>query len=267
MGKSLCGHCGNALAEAARFCPFCGTSAVPQRLSEAAHVPGFEGARGGARAPGPGRARFVAVRLDGTDGDQYPLDRDQIDIGRGAGEIRFDDPQLATRHLRISVTRGACLLTPLDRVNGAFLRLRGAFEVSDGDVILLGLQVLRFETLPPHERELPAATENGVLLFGTPARPAPWGRLRQLSACGVGRDVYHISRPEIVMGREHVDVVFADDEFLSRRHARLALQDGRPRLEDLGSSNGTYVRLRGPHPLAPGDYVRFGDQLLRFELG
>ena len=270
MGNSICGHCGSAVAEAARFCPYCGTPSGPQRLSEAAHVPGFSGfgaGRSAERDGFSGRTRFVAVKLDGSDGDTFPLDRDQVDIGRGEGDIRFDDPQLANRHLRVAVTRGACLLTPLDQVNGAYLRLRGAFELVDGDVILLGLQVLRFEMVPPHEKDLRPAVERGVVLFGTPSRPAPWGRLRQLTTSGVGRDMYYISRPEIVLGRENADIVFGDDEFLSRRHARVGLQDGRPRIEDLGSSNGTYVRLRGPHPLAPGDYVRFGDQLLRFELG
>ena len=38
-------------------------------------------------------------------------------------------------------------------------------------------------------------------------------------------------------------------------------------LVDLGSSNGTYVRLRAQHPLSPGEMIRMGDELLRFELG
>jgi pSer/pThr/pTyr-binding forkhead associated (FHA) protein len=37
------------------------------------------------------------------------------------------------------------------------------------------------------------------------------------------------------------------------------------RLEDLGSSNGTFVRLRGDHLLVPGDLMRIGNVLLRFE--
>ena len=53
--------------------------------------------------------------------------------------------------------------------------------------------------------------------------------------------------------------------FMSRRHAHLSLRNGRGHLEDLGSSNGTFVWLRSTHPLASGDLIRLGDVLLRFE--
>jgi pSer/pThr/pTyr-binding forkhead associated (FHA) protein len=105
-----------------------------------------------------------------------------------------------------------------------------------------------------------------VVLFGTPVKP-PWGRIRQLTAAGTSRDLYHLTRSETTLGREHGDIVFSDDEFLSRRHAQLHFRGGRTTLVDLGSSNGTYVRLRGPYPLSHGEMVRLGDELLRFELG
>jgi hypothetical protein len=47
----------------------------------------------------------------------------------------------------------------------------------------------------------------------------------------------------------------------------LLCHNGRGHLEDLGSSNGTFLRLRGPHGLASGDLIRLGDELLRFEIG
>ena len=53
----------------------------------------------------------------------------------------------------------------------------------------------------------------------------------------------------------------------SSRHAELRQLETGWVLVDLGSSNGTYLRLRTPHVLVPGDMIRLGDQLLRFELG
>lgn len=74
-----------------------------------------------------------------------------------------------------------------------------------------------------------------------------------------------MSAPEIVLGREQGNVVFSADQFMSRCHAHLSLRNGRGHLEDLGSSNGTFVRLRATHPLASGDLIRLGDVLLDFE--
>jgi pSer/pThr/pTyr-binding forkhead associated (FHA) protein len=106
--------------------------------------------------------------------------------------------------------------------------------------------------------------QHGTLLFGSPAR-APWGRLRQIIVAGTTRDVYHLYKPEVIIGREEGDIRFSDDEFLSRRHAALWVDGDRAQVRDLGSSNGTFVRMRRERELRPGDQLRVGDQLLRFE--
>jgi pSer/pThr/pTyr-binding forkhead associated (FHA) protein len=103
-----------------------------------------------------------------------------------------------------------------------------------------------------------------VRVFGSAPREA-WGRIRQLTVAGTTRDLWHLVRPEMVLGREEGDVTFPDDEFMSRRHAALKRAGARARLEDLGSSNGTFVRLRGERALEPGDVLRMGDQLMRYE--
>jgi pSer/pThr/pTyr-binding forkhead associated (FHA) protein len=210
--------------------------------------------------------RLVVVHRDGTDGISYNLLGDQIDIGRTEGDLLFEDPHLAPRHARIVATLSGPVLTPLEARNGVYIRLRGSTDLQDGDQLLVGKQVLRFELLTEAERNLRPAVEHGVVVFGTPVRP-PWARLRQVTPAAITRDVFHLTRPDVVLGRETGDVVFSDDEFMSRRHAQIAFRNGRGHLEDLGSSNGTFVRLRGPHALTSGDLIRLGDELLRFELG
>jgi pSer/pThr/pTyr-binding forkhead associated (FHA) protein len=210
--------------------------------------------------------RLVVVHRDGTDGITYNLLGDQIDIGRTEGDLLFEDPHLAPRHARVVASLTGRVLTPLETRNGIYVRLRGPVELQDGDFVLLGKQVLHFEIVPEAERNMRPAIEHGVIVFGTPSRPA-WARLRQVTPAGVARDVFHIARPEIVLGRETGDVIFSDDEFMSRRHAQIAYRNGRGYLEDLGSSNGTFLRLRGPHGLVSGDLIRLGDELLRFEIG
>jgi|KBSMisStaDraftv2_1062788.scaffolds.fasta_scaffold145803_2 pSer/pThr/pTyr-binding forkhead associated (FHA) protein len=210
--------------------------------------------------------RLVVVHRDGTDGITYNLLGDQIDIGRTEGDLLFEDPHLAPRHARIVASLTGRVLTPLETRNGVYVRLRGPVDLQDGDYLLMGKQVLRFETVSEPERNVRPAVEHGVVVFGTPVRP-PWARLRQITPAGVGRDVFHLARPDMVLGREIGDIIFSEDEFMSRRHAQVSYRSGRGHLEDLGSSNGTFLRLRGPHGLSSGDLIRLGDELLRFEIG
>ena len=70
-----------------------------------------------------------------------------------------------------------------------------------------------------------------------------------------------------VLGRGDQAEIRLDDPFASSRHARLTRQGGIVVLEDLGSTNGTYLNeelLSGPQPLHQGDRVRIGDSEFMF---
>jgi hypothetical protein len=63
------------------------------------------------------------------------------------------------------------------------------------------------------------------------------------------------------LGRGDVEIRL-DDPFASTRHARISCQGQVVVIEDLGSTNGTYLNeepLNGPQPLHPGDHIRIGD--------
>ena len=289
-----CGRCGNANGSEVVYCQFCGTRLTAEPLSEvpigrpaplapAAPAVPVASNRSTDRMvdPAPPSSpiaaairvgqqqvgfRLVVVHRDGTDGISYNLLGDQIDIGRTEGDLLFEDPHLAPRHARVVASLTGRVLTPLESRNGVYVRLRGPIDLQDGDHILVGKQVLRFELLTDAERSLRPALEHGVVVFGTPVRP-PWARLRQVTPAAVSRDIFHLTRPDVALGRETADLVFSDDEFMSRRHAQISFRNGRGHLEDLGSSNGTFLRLRGPHGLNSGDLIRMGDELLRFEIG
>jgi hypothetical protein len=65
-----------------------------------------------------------------------------------------------------------------------------------------------------------------------------------------------------VLGRGDQAEIRLEDPFASSRHARLVRQGGIVVIEDLGSTNGTYLNeelLSGPQPLHQGDRVRIGD--------
>ena len=75
-------------------------------------------------------------------------------------------------------------------------------------------------------------------------------------------------RDGVTIGREGCDILLADPE-VSRRHAVLHHPAGEaPRVEDLGSRNGTFVngrRIDGSSGLQPGDTLRFGNTVWAVE--
>ena len=77
--------------------------------------------------------------------------------------------------------------------------------------------------------------------------------------------VFSVEKDEAICGRTEGDIRLADDPTVSPRHARFTLAGGVLRVEDLGSVNGTFLRLREPRRLSVGEEVRVGRQLLRLE--
>jgi len=72
---------------------------------------------------------------------------------------------------------------------------------------------------------------------------------------------FELTRPEIIIGRDPGVDVTIPSAAISRRHARLTRDGEAYMLEDLGSSNGTYLndkRLTARLPLMSGDRIRFG---------
>jgi predicted component of type VI protein secretion system len=75
---------------------------------------------------------------------------------------------------------------------------------------------------------------------------------------------FPLSKSEVIIGRDVTCDIVINDAEISRRHAKMTMQGDSYVLEDLGSTNGTFVdgqRLMGPHPLQPGDLVLLGENV------
>lgn len=73
-------------------------------------------------------------------------------------------------------------------------------------------------------------------------------------------------REVFVIGKdEGCNLVLTGDAYVSRRHARLRLEDDLVFLDDLGSSNGTLLRIRRPIALEVGDEILVGTTVIRLE--
>ena len=76
---------------------------------------------------------------------------------------------------------------------------------------------------------------------------------------------YSLEGDQLTIGRDSSNDVAINDAEISRKHARLTFQGGKYVLEDLGSTNGTFVngqRLAAPAVLKAGDVVSLGEQIV-----
>ncbi len=93
----------------------------------------------------------------------------------------------------------------------------------------------------------------------------PWPvQLVSINEDGTDGNVIALSYLETTVGRDG-DKRFPTDAFLSPRHARLHIDQGKLLIEDLYSLNGTFLKLRQETKLSPGDTILMGRQVLRFE--
>src|SRR4030067_3028762 len=76
--------------------------------------------------------------------------------------------------------------------------------------------------------------------------------------------IIELNRNEISIGRDIANDFVINDAEVSRMHAKLTLEGDRYKIEDINSTNGTYIdgqRLIGPHLMAIGEIIMFGDNV------
>ncbi|MFB6848250.1 FHA domain-containing protein [Streptomyces sp. NPDC056373] len=109
---------------------------------------------------------------------------------------------------------------------------------------------------PPQQRQQPAGGRRG--------RNAPT-KLVVTEGTLTGTTVA-LQGQTITLGRAHDSTIVLDDDYASSRHARIYPdRDGQWIVEDLGSTNGTYLdrsRLTTPTPIAPGSPIRIGKTVI-----
>ena len=93
-------------------------------------------------------------------------------------------------------------------------------------------------------------------------------KLRVANAAGLRAGSAYDLSEGATLGRGESADIRLEDTFASSAHARLVAEGDVIVLEDLGSTNGTYLNgepLRGPQPLHVGDSIRIGDSEFTFE--
>lgn len=244
LGFKFCGTCGNdmtALAAAA--------SAAP-----AARAP----AAGPAASTGANRGLLTLIRPDGSEGDTFPLQEMTV-VGRDAGGPFATDSYLSPRHAVFSFKGADLVVADQNSLNGIYVRIERdvPHELEPGAIFRVGQEILRFEPIPA-----PARGADDVEIMGSP-NPGFLGRISLLIGRETTGNAFPIPPGGMHLGRERGDIIFPEDGYVSGLHCRIHAEGGKVMLTDVGSSNGTFTRVRNERSIKKGSLLLMGQQLFR----
>jgi pSer/pThr/pTyr-binding forkhead associated (FHA) protein len=253
----VCKECSTPVPSGHKFCGRCG-GAVPQEVVELQVR--FFGAM-----QSPGKARLTLIRGDaGAEGLSYSLQGTEHIAGREDAAIPFpDDIWLSNRHANFLYRGEKLFVRDEGSANGLYVRLRQPVAIEPGESFLCGEQVFRLDATP---RDSSGPDPDMTYFYSSPKRPSPF-RVSQVLRGGHVGTVICARESTLTIGREENDLNFPEDVYMSGAHARVEVTpQGKFTLTDLGSKNGTFIRVRGERELANGDYLFLGKQLLRVDM-
>lgn len=252
MSEAKCGRCGEQILPDYSFCMNCG-------------APAEDADSGTTNMPEPDlqkKYKLVLIRGDGGQTASYALGGSDHVAGREEGIILFpEDDTVSPAHASFFYEDGRLRVKDLDSTNGTFVRVTAPVSLRSGDRIICGEQLFLVEEGTTVE---PVADSEGTYFSGTPI--SNWYfKLTQVLKGGKPGSAHCARKPKVVVGREKADFSFPDDKFMSHRHSMVEFKDAGLWLSDVGSRNGTFLKLRDGEEkvLNEGDYLFVGRQLIK----
>ncbi len=254
----VCPQCGHINGPTNTFCGSCGFRLGGQHaLSKAPPPPSA------AAADAPGTVVLTALRADGSEAGTYQLPPGNVTVGRDTGGIFAGDSYLSPRHATLRhPAPGRLLVKDEASLNGVYKKLARdvPVELKPNDVFRIGQEIIRFEPLVPQP-----PSPDGVERLGAPSKGYV-GRIALIIGRDATGNAFPVPEAGVHLGRERGDVLFPEDGYVSGLHCRLAWENGRGLLTDLGSSNGTFIRIKEETEVRSGDVLLMGQQLFRITM-
>ncbi len=218
-------------------------------------------------------ARLLMLSGDQT-GREYPLVNRATTLGRGANnDIVISDPKTSRRHMQIVFENGAYYALDAGSANGFYVNEQQTqrAQLRTGMIITIGLVRMAFQL---------EESANGAVGFGTTtaadyasqikAQPGWSGPTAPIDESALQR-IELRSRPMTAAGRDQAsNQIVLDNPQVSRNHLQILNQNGAFTVNDLRSTNGTFVngqRLSVPTPLNDGDILNIGPYRFMFTNG
>ena len=199
------------------------------------------------------KKRSLARFYDKGSGIALHVRKAEVSIGRDPrNDIVIDDDTVSREHAMLLYQNGKFTLRDLGSSNGTYVNDKKIMEavISNGDMVRFGQATFKFQ--------LPRTAGSGQRATGSAElKPVAWliGEKGVKHPLRLGKNT---------IGREEDNTVILGDTAVSRHHAVLYVEKNAFTIQDLGSSNGTFVNGErmgaGRVRIKPGDSVRFGTQ-------
>jgi ABC-type multidrug transport system ATPase subunit/pSer/pThr/pTyr-binding forkhead associated (FHA) protein len=212
----------------------------------------------------PSSSTLSVMTPEGT--QEYPLQGSSTTIGRDpSNDIHIPQPVVSRHHARLERADHGYLIQDLDSANGLTWHDRRIHKMllADGDELWISDEIRLTHTITPAPVE--TATVQTSVQAAAPEEAAPINAtLLGVETPMTGlRKIDLRQRARLNIGRSPENDLQLDYPTISRRHARISRTGERYVIEDLGSSNGTFVNGESidpgkPFPLHPGNTMRIG---------
>lgn len=193
---------------------------------------------------------------------EYSL-ADGIAVGRSEGDVKFpDDLPMAPASFRVFIKFGQVFVKDLSEgAESVFIRIAAAHTLQHDDVVLMGRHLFKFREV---WGAMAAAAELGLdITEVNRSMDEPVAGMTCVYPHDEKGGQFAMMEAEVTFGRTKGTYTFHDDKMMSRCHARMLQRAEDFVIEDLGSRNGTFVKLRGIASVCPNTVILVSNQILR----
>jgi predicted component of type VI protein secretion system len=198
------------------------------------------GRRGRGRKSRPAGVRVIMLGNRGEAVAERTIESGtSFDLGRDGEQPWSDDAFIEPAHVRLTVGDDGIRIDELVPTGAVFVRVQARMRMRDGDQLRVGQSLVAYD----RAQNDPQAGRYGRLVLHVPD-----GAISVLPLGEAG----------VLIGRELGDVTLPNDTFVSSSHCRIGCDREGVFVEDLESSNGTYLRIRSGESITTGQSMLVG---------
>jgi pSer/pThr/pTyr-binding forkhead associated (FHA) protein len=151
---------------------------------------------------------------------------------------------MAPVHARLSIRDGQLQIEEMSSNGEIFVQLAAPYCLQNSDQLIVGRHSFQYRERPADQPGSPLSAEL-VLLKGD---------------ISDGQKVFELGNEYLIVGRSAGSWTFPSDGIMSRAHAKVYRLSDDFFVEDLGSRNGTFLKVSGAAAVPPGTAVLIGNQ-------